>query len=80
MEVYRRLDMTPLSEAQRTELEAIGRQVDSIHEFVDKGGATPALSARCQLASEVAASFTLSSRSCEPTVGVPWLPRKRFRG
>jgi two-component system sensor histidine kinase GlrK len=45
VEIYARLDAMALSEAQRTELEAIGRQVDSIHEFVDKGGATPALSA-----------------------------------
>ena len=45
VEIYARLDAMALSEAQRTELEAIGRQVNSIHEFVDKGGATPALAA-----------------------------------
>jgi two-component system sensor histidine kinase GlrK len=45
VEIFGRLDSMVLSEAQRGELEAIGRQVDSIHQFMEKGGATPALSA-----------------------------------
>jgi two-component system sensor histidine kinase GlrK len=45
VEIYARLNAMALSEAQRTELEAIGGQVNSIHEFIDKGGATPALAA-----------------------------------
>jgi two-component system sensor histidine kinase GlrK len=45
VEVYGRLDAMSLSDAQRSELESIGRQVDSIHQFVEKGGPTPALAA-----------------------------------
>jgi two-component system, NtrC family, sensor histidine kinase GlrK len=45
VDIHARLDAMALSEAQRGELESIGKQVDSIHEFVEKGGPTPALSA-----------------------------------
>jgi two-component system sensor histidine kinase GlrK len=45
VEIHGRLQRMVLSDDQRAELEAIGRQVDSIHEFVEKGGPTPALSA-----------------------------------
>ena len=45
VEIQGRLQAMALSDEQRAELEAIGRQVDSIHQFVEKGGATPALSA-----------------------------------
>ena len=45
VEIHGRLQAMALSDEQRAELDAIGRQVDSIHQFVEKGGATPALSA-----------------------------------
>lgn len=42
--LYRQLDSTTLSESQRAELEAIGRQADAIHQFLSRVGPTPALS------------------------------------
>ena len=43
--LWRQLDTMTLSEAQRAELEAIGKQADAVHQFLSRVGPTPALSA-----------------------------------
>ena len=42
---YGRLEAMALSEAQRADLEAIGRQAEAINQFLERAGPTPALSA-----------------------------------
>jgi two-component system sensor histidine kinase GlrK len=45
VEQYASLDAMALSEAQRADLEAIGRQAEAINQFLERAGPTPALSA-----------------------------------
>ena len=45
VEQYGRLEAMALSEAQRADLEAVGRQAEAINQFLERAGPTPALSA-----------------------------------
>jgi two-component system sensor histidine kinase GlrK len=45
VEQYGSLDAMALSEAQRADLEAVGRQAEAINQFLERAGPTPALSA-----------------------------------
>jgi two-component system sensor histidine kinase GlrK len=45
VELYGRLDAMTLSDAQRAELESIGRQAQAAHQYLEKSGPTPALPA-----------------------------------
>jgi two-component system sensor histidine kinase GlrK len=45
VEQYGSLDAMALSDAQRADLEAVGRQAEAINQFLERAGPTPALSA-----------------------------------